>query len=79
MKKHPKPLMMLVLLTLISAFTPNRAALAQSNGGGAASAPKPPMADKKTKTTTIHGETLVDDYFWLREKSNPAVISYLES
>lgn len=70
--------MLLVLFTVISAFTPNRAALAQSNGGGA-SAPKPPMAEKKTKTTTIHGETLVDDYFWLREKSNPEVISYLES
>ncbi|MGI9069429.1 MAG: S9 family peptidase [Pyrinomonadaceae bacterium] len=79
MKKYPKPLMMLVLFTLISAFTLNRAALAQTNGGGAASAPKPPMADKKSKTTTIHGETLVDDYFWLREKTNPAVIAYLES
>jgi oligopeptidase B len=78
MKKHLTPLMLLVLFTLISAFTPNRAALAQSNGGGA-SAPKPPMAEKKTKTTTIHGETLVDDYFWLREKSSPEVISYLQS
>jgi oligopeptidase B len=37
------------------------------------------MAEKKSKTTNIHGETLVDDYFWLREKTNPAVISYLES
>jgi oligopeptidase B len=31
------------------------------------------MAEKKTKTTNIHGTTLVDDYFWLREKTNPAV------
>src|SRR6266576_1010807 len=78
MKKQPKHLMLLVLLALITAFTLNRAALAQSNGEGAAS-PKPPMAEKKTKTTNIHGETLVDDYFWFREKANPAVISYLES
>src|SRR5882762_994458 len=78
MRKHLAPLMLLVLFTLISAFIPNRAALAQSNGEGAAP-PKPPMAEKKTKTTNIHGETLVDDYFWLREKSNPAVIAYLES
>ncbi len=70
--------MVLVLFTLITTFTLNRAALAQSNGNGVA-APKPPMAEKKTKTTKIHGETLVDDYFWLREKSNPAVIAYLES
>ena len=39
----------------------------------------PPLAKKDPKTTTIHGETLVDDYFWLREKANPAVISYLEA
>ncbi|HSE22950.1 MAG TPA: hypothetical protein VLB68_14890, partial [Pyrinomonadaceae bacterium] len=50
---------------------------AQSNGG--ASAPQPPMAEKKTKTTEIHGYTLVDDYFWLREKTNPAVMAYLQS
>ena len=29
--------------------------------------------------TAIHGYTLTDDYFWLREKSSPDVISYLEA
>ena len=33
---------------------------------------------KKTKTTNIH-ETLVDDYFWLREKTSPSVQSYLQA
>ena len=76
MKKHSITLLALV----VSVFFLNgsSAALAQNNGGGA-SAPKPPMAEKKTRTFNIHGETLVDDFFWLREKSNPAVISYLES
>ncbi|HKG97348.1 MAG TPA: hypothetical protein VKA97_06030, partial [Pyrinomonadaceae bacterium] len=37
------------------------------------------MAEKKTKTTNIHGVTLVDDYFWLREKSNPAVLAHLQT
>ena len=75
MKKYSKPLLPLFLFAaLLSTYT-DYSALAQSNGGSA----KPPMAEKKTKTTNIHGETLVDDYFWLREKSNPAVISYLES
>jgi oligopeptidase B len=37
------------------------------------------MADKKQKTTNIHGETLVDDYFWLREKTNPAVMAHLHA
>jgi oligopeptidase B len=37
------------------------------------------MADKKPKTTNIHGTTLVDDYFWLREKTNPAVMAHLQA
>ena len=37
------------------------------------------MAEKKTKTTKIHGETLVDDYFWLREKASPAVMDHLKA
>src|SRR2546423_10109640 len=78
MRKHRTHLMLVVLCTLITAFPLNRAALAQSNGNGAA-APKPPMAEKKPKTTKIHGETLVDDYFWLREKANPAVMDHLKA
>ena len=41
--------------------------------------PRPPVAKKIPKTTQIHGETRVDDYFWLREKDNPAVIEYLKT
>ena len=37
------------------------------------------MAKKIPKTTQIHGETRVDDYFWLREKDNPAVVEYLKT
>jgi len=37
------------------------------------------MAEKKTKTTNIHGTTLLDDYFWLREKTNPAVLAHLQA
>ena len=40
---------------------------------------QPPVAAKQPHTTEIHGYTLKDDYFWLREKSNPEVIKYLES
>ena len=39
---------------------------------------KPPVARKAPKTTTTHGDTLTDDYFWLREKSSPEVIKFLE-
>ena len=39
----------------------------------------PPAAARKPHKTAIHGLTLEDDYFWLREKSNPEVIKYLEA
>jgi oligopeptidase B len=41
--------------------------------------PKAPMTTKKPKTTNIHGVTIVDDYFWLREKSNPDVMAHLRA
>ncbi len=40
---------------------------------------QPPVAKKVSHQTTIHGRTLEDNYFWIREKSNPEVIKYLES
>src|SRR5947207_8029244 len=40
---------------------------------------QPPSTEKKPKITEINGDKLVDNYFWLREKSNPAVISHLEA
>jgi oligopeptidase B len=46
---------------------------------GAAAALQPPMTEKKPKTTNIHGVTLVDNYFWLREKTNPAVMAHLQA
>jgi oligopeptidase B len=41
--------------------------------------PKPPVARIAPRTTEIHGERLVDDYHWLREKENPEVRAYLEA
>jgi oligopeptidase B len=40
---------------------------------------KPPVAKKVPKKDIFHGETRIDDYFWLREKTNPEVIAYLEA
>jgi oligopeptidase B len=43
------------------------------------SATKPPATEKKPHVTKIHGDTLVDNYFWLREKTNADVIAHLEA
>ena len=42
-------------------------------------APAPPMANKNPKMTDIHGDRIEDDYYWLRERSNPEVRAYLEA
>ena len=39
----------------------------------------PPVAARIPKVDTLHGEIRVDDYFWLRHKSDSAVIHYLEA
>ncbi len=77
MRKQYNPLMLSVFFFLCILFTTYSTVKAQSNGG--AGSPQPPMAEKKPKTTNIHGETLVDDYFWLREKTNPAVMAHLQA
>ncbi len=40
---------------------------------------RPPVATPKPKIDTLHGEIRTDNYFWLREKTNPDVISYLNA
>jgi oligopeptidase B len=42
-------------------------------------AAKAPVAKKVPHTEVLHGDTRVDDYYWLREKTNPEVIAYLEA
>ncbi len=39
----------------------------------------PPVAKKVPHVTKIHGDVLIDNYFWLREKTNPEVRAYLEA
>jgi oligopeptidase B len=41
--------------------------------------PAPPVAKRLPKKTVTHGDTLVDDYAWMRERENPEVRAYLEA
>src|SRR5688572_5010439 len=45
----------------------------------AAQTPAPPAAVAVAKVDTIHGDIMVDNYFWLRDRKNPDVIKYLEA
>jgi oligopeptidase B len=64
-----------LLLLLSQTLLAHSSALAQLDPQAA----EPPVAKKVPKTTAIHGDTLVDNYYWLREKTNPEVIAHLEA
>ena len=68
--KHVRYVLPALLLTVASATPILRA---QSPAPA-----QPPVAKKIPKETKIHGTVLKDDYAWLREKSNPEVVKYLE-
>jgi len=40
---------------------------------------KPPVAMKVPKELTIHGDTRIDNYYWMNERENPDVIAHLEA
>nr|MBA3672655.1 S9 family peptidase [Gemmatimonadaceae bacterium] len=40
---------------------------------------RPPVAPKQPHTFTIHGRTISDDYFWLRQRGDSAVVRHLEA
>ena len=41
--------------------------------------PQPPVVEVVPHDLEAHGDVRVDNYYWLRERENPAVISYLEA
>jgi len=41
--------------------------------------PVPPVAKRVPHEEVRHGATITDNYFWLRDKSNPEVAQYLEA
>ncbi|MFN8486145.1 MAG: S9 family peptidase [Caldilineaceae bacterium] len=39
----------------------------------------PPSAPPRPTRVEMHGDELIDNYFWLRERDNPAVLAYLQA
>ncbi len=48
-------------------------------GGCSSELPDPPVADVRPHEMTIHGDTRVDNYYWLNQREDPEVIAYLEA
>jgi oligopeptidase B len=57
----------------------SRTSLTHSAAPSPIRAPEPPAARRVPRATTLHGETRLDDYFWLRNREDPEVIAYLEA
>ncbi len=41
--------------------------------------PVPPVAERRPVTLEAHGDVRTDDWYWLRDKDDPAVIAHLEA
>lgn len=55
------------------------AALMSASLSLAAQAPVPPVAKQVEHISLWHGEKVSDPWFWLREKTNPEVVAYLNA
>ena len=40
---------------------------------------RPPVARREPKALSMHGDVRRDDYFWMKDRSNPGVIEYIEA
>lgn len=40
---------------------------------------KPPVAEKIPKELTAHGDTRIDNYYWMRDRDDPKVVAYLQA
>jgi oligopeptidase B len=56
-----------------------RAEAQQAAASPAPAAARPPIAKKEPRSQVLHGETLVDEYYWLRNKGTPAVEEHLRA
>ncbi|MGQ0814912.1 MAG: S9 family peptidase, partial [Gemmatimonadota bacterium] len=69
--------MLRILIPILAAFALAQSGYAQTVQEKAA--PAAPAARIIQKVDTLHGDLRVDNYFWLRDRKNPEVISYLEA
>ncbi|MGD9720816.1 MAG: S9 family peptidase [Pirellulales bacterium] len=65
--------------SLLAAPPATPAAKSPATKSAADETPQPPVAPRIGHRQSWHGEEVTDHYYWLREKSNPAVIDYLKA
>ena len=77
------PVLTLILLgfLIMPAMSEDKASTQadKSTASAKSTTPNPPVCKKIPKILTAHGHERVDPYYWLRERENPEVISYLKA
>ena len=69
-----------MLIQLLALATLQAPAVAASPAAPSVSnAVRPPIARKEPKTIQLHGDTLVDEYHWMRNKGTPEVEAHLKA
>jgi oligopeptidase B len=48
-------------------------------GASAGPPPEPPVAERRPVELKAHGDVRVDDWYWLRDRDDPAVLAHLEA
>ncbi|HEX6088968.1 MAG TPA: S9 family peptidase [Gemmatimonadales bacterium] len=67
-----------IILALVPTTLPAQQAPARAAAGNGA-APLPPVARVIPRVDTLFGDVRVDNYFWMREKDDPAVLEHLKA
>ncbi len=67
-----KRIVFVIIISILFSFT-----YSQNNNNIMSKNIKAPIATIKPKTLEKHGDIRIDNYFWLNDKENPEVISYL--
>jgi oligopeptidase B len=65
--------------TLATPLAPAGSSLSYSEINLQSEEPTPPVARPIPRVEIVHGDTRVDDYYWMRDRTNPEVIVYLEA
>ncbi len=73
----PRPRALATLLAIVPLAI--AASLARAQTPGAHADTPPPVAPRRAHVDTVHGYVRSDDYFWLRDKNDPATIAYLNA
>ncbi len=79
MQRHLVYAVILLFATACSSDNEPYQASASNDDVMTTSLESPPVAEKKPFELEKHGDVRIDEYYWLRERENPEVISYLEA